>query len=298
MTASSAENIVRRLRSFASEFDERLAEYLTPLGDVPAKLVEAVRYSALAPGKRIRPFLTVRSCELVGADRALAWPAAAAIECVHAFSLIHDDLPAMDDDDLRRGRPTCHKEFDEATALLAGDALLTLAFELLGTHVQDPKLAGPMGLALAQGTGWSGMIGGQSADLEGQALAPSLERAEYIHERKTARLIETACRLGALAGHADPDKTRSLCRFGQMLGRAFQIADDLLDLTASVEKLGKQVGKDRPAGKQTFPCCIGVEASREAAGDAVRDAIAAMDGFGDQADDLRELARYVVERDY
>jgi geranylgeranyl diphosphate synthase type II len=287
-----------RLGEFAAEFDNRLKEYLTSRGEVPAELLEAVQYSALAPGKRVRPYLVTRCSELVGGQASDGLPAAAAVECVHAFSLIHDDLPAMDNDDFRRGQPTSHKKFGEAVAILAGDALVVLAFEILGRHVADRRLAAEMVLELADGTGWSGMIGGQAVDVTGQAKPPTLKLARYIHERKTARLFQTACRLGAMAGRADQESVERLGRFGQMLGRAFQIADDLLDVTSSAEVLGKNVGKDAKSNKQTFPQCVGIEESTLAAQDAAQAAIAELGIFGPAADDLRELARYVVDRNY
>ncbi len=285
------------LRAFAVEFDRRLDGYLTS-GDVPAPLLEAVRYAALAPGKRIRPYLVMRCCELAGGSREAAWPAAAAIECVHAFSLVHDDLPAMDDDDLRRGRPTTHKQFSEALAILAGDALLALAFELVVRHTPDRAIAAEMVLELARQTGWSGMIGGQAADVLGEESPPDEELVQYIHERKTACLFEAACRLGAIAGGAKPELTDQLGRFGRHLGKAFQIADDLLDVTASTSALGKSAGKDASAGKQTYPRCVGVEASRARAADEVRASVAELGSFGPAADDLRQLAEFVASRNY
>jgi len=285
-----------RLRNFAVEFDRRFGDYLTPRSDIPRELLEAIRYSALAPGKRIRPYLVVRCCELAGGSREDAWAVAAAVECVHTFSLVHDDLPAMDDDDLRRGRPTTHKQFGEAMAILAGDALVVLAFELLAHHVADRRLAGEMALELAERTGWAGMIGGQAADIAGQSQSPSLERTQFIHERKTAALFEAACRLGAMAGRGQPDAITALGEFGRCLGRAFQIADDLLDVISTAEKSGKAVGKDVAAGKQSYPRCVGVERSRAAANAAAAAAVAELERFGAAADDLRELARYVASR--
>ncbi len=287
-----------RLETFAAEFDRHFERLLTPSNDVQPELAEAVRYSALAPGKRIRPYLAVRCCELVGGQRADAWPVAAAVECVHAFSLIHDDLPAMDDDDLRRGRPTSHKKFGEAMAILAGDALVVLAFQVLGEHVEDGRLASALVEELARGTGWSGMIGGQTADVLGESREPSLELARYIHAHKTARLFEAACRLGALAARGDRDQVTALGRYGQRLGRAFQIADDLLDETSTTGALGKDVAKDARAGKQTFPRCVGMEESVRAAEEAVRSSVAELDGYGPAANDLRQLAQYVVYRNY
>ena len=223
---------------------------------------------------------------------------AAAVECVHAFSLVHDDLPAMDDDDLRRGRPTCHKRFGEAVAILAGDALAVLAFEVLCRHTTDEKLACRMCHELATGTGCAGMIGGQAVDIIGQSSPPTLDLATYIHERKTARLFESSCRLGAMVGGGSGESTHSLGQYGQKLGRAFQIADDLLDLTSTPERLGKRVGKDAEARKQTFPQCVGIDGSRMAAREAAGAAIAELESFGPEADDLRALATYVVDRNY
>ena len=294
----NAEAVVERLRAFATGFDRRFEDYLTPTEDVPPKLVEAMRYAALAPGKRIRPYLVTRCCELVGGTADGAAPVAAAVECVHAFSLIHDDLPAMDDDDIRRGQPSCHKKFGEAVAILAGDALLTLAFDLLARQVQDREEAAQLIRELARGAGWSGMIGGQTADVLGEEQAPAIRLTRYIHERKTASLFRTACRLGALAGHGDSAIVDVLGDFGQNLGQAFQIADDLLDLTSTPEVLGKNVRKDSSANKQSFPRCVGTEKSRAAARGNSKAAIAALESFGLEADDLRVLTDYVISRNY
>ncbi|MFQ5494892.1 MAG: polyprenyl synthetase family protein [Phycisphaerae bacterium] len=288
----------RRLRDFAVRFDRRFDVYLSGSDEEPAELLEALRYSALGPGKRLRPFLVVRTCELVGGTADDAWPAAAAVECVHAFSLIHDDLPAMDDDDLRRGRSSCHRRFGEAMAILAGDALLARAFELLARHVNDRSLASDLMLELAVATGSAGMIGGQAEDILGQSSAPSLDAVQSIHLKKTARLFEAACRMGGMTGGADSGAVDRLACFGRMLGRCFQIADDLLDLTADPDRLGKSVGKDDGAGKQTYPRYAGAEESRQAAADAVKEAVGWLTTFGPAADDLRALAKYVAVRDY
>lgn len=289
---------LQRLRDFAAGFDRQFGDYLQPAGNVPPELIEAIRYSVLAPGKRIRPYLATRCCELVGGTAADALPVAAALECVHAFSLIHDDLPAMDDDDLRRGQPTCHKKFGEATAILAGDALIVLAFELLASRVEDQALAAGMVLKLARGAGWAGMIGGQTADVLGESRPPTPELVEYIDEHKTASIFQIACELGAMAGHGGEADVSSLGQFGRQVGRAFQIADDLLDLSATTDLMGKKVGKDAAANKQTLPQCLGIEQSRLAAKEAVEAAITALEGFGTEAEELRALARYVVDRNY
>jgi len=291
-------DIQDRLKAFAVEFDRYLDRVLAARDDIPGELSEAVRYAALAPGKRIRPFLAVSCCTLVGGKRDDAWPVAAAVECIHSFSLVHDDLPAMDNDDLRRGQPTCHKKFGEAIAILAGDALVVLAFELLARDVRNPRQMGPLACELARGTGWSGMIGGQVADILGESQPPAIEQATYIHERKTASLIAAACRMGALAGEAPADSVDRLGEYGISLGKAFQIADDLLDLSATTDVMGKDTGKDAGAHKQSYPACVGVEQSRLAAQAAVDKAIMTLEPFGETAADLRSLARFVVSRSY
>lgn len=285
------------LRGFAATFDTHFEKLLTPARPVPQRILDAVRYATLAPGKRLRPFLVVRCCELVSGKTDEAWPIAAAIECVHAFSLIHDDLPAMDDDDLRRGRPTCHVRFDEATAILTGDALVAFAFELL-TQAEDTAIGVQLVRELAEGTGWSGMIGGQMDDILGQTQPPNLELTISIHQRKTARLFATACRMGALIGRGSAAQADALGSYGQTMGRAFQIADDLLDLTTTAEAMGKATGKDASANKQTFPRVVGIEESRAASRELVESATAALSGFGTEADDLRALAGYAVDRNY
>ncbi len=286
------------LRRFAADFDPTLEKLLAKQTDIPTRLHEAMTYSLLAPGKRMRPYLTTRCCQLSGGTTDDAFAAAAAIECVHCFSLVHDDLPAMDDDDLRRGRPTTHKKFDEATAILVGDALLALAFEILATRSPKDADIGRMVQVLAESTGATGMIGGQAADLTGQEQPPSLKRTQYIHQRKTGHLFSAAARLGALAGNASDSAIDSMARFGLQLGLAFQIADDLLDLTATTEQMGKATSKDAVAGKQTYPACVGIEESQSAAKRASSEAIAALSTLGPDASDLQALARYAISRNY
>ncbi len=307
---------------WARGFDERLAELATPGLDgwpqpdpkepddeaiersaddradrCPSnRLLEAMRYSLLAPGQRLRPYLVCRCCALAGGSAEAAIGVAAAVECVHAFSLIHDDLPAMDDDRLRRGQPTAHIRFDEATAILAGDALLARAFELLADRVPDGRLAARMTGELARAVGAAGMIGGQAADIEGEGRPPDRALTAVIHRYKTARLFESACRLGALLADTDPGLVETLAAFGRHLGCAFQIADDLLDVSADAGTLGKNVGQDAVAGKQTFLRCVGTTESRRLASAAVEQALAMLDDFGPEADDLRDLARYAGER--
>ena len=292
----ASSSVASVLRAFAEDFSERLSRLVTASQNVPPVLREAMRHSLLAPGKRLRPFLVCRCCTLVGGGPEDAYPAAAAMEMTHAFSLVHDDLPAMDDDDLRRGQFTCHRKFGEGVAILAGDALLALAFETLATHLADPRISVALVVELARGAGWEGMIGGQTADLEGEEQPPDLDCVRYIHERKTAALMESACRMGAIAGGADQEVTSRLGRFGRQLGLAFQIADDLLDVTSTAEQMGKKVGKDAARQKQTYPACVGMKQSRALAEEAVAAAVASLGEFGPQADDLRSLARFTVAR--
>ena len=290
--------LLNALQAFVPRFEQQLDLLLQPEGDVPPRLLEAMRYAVFAPGKRLRPYLATRCCQLAGGSEEDAWQVAAALECVHAFSLVHDDLPAMDDDDLRRGQPTTHKQFGEALAILAGDALLTLAFELLVRGVPESAQAGELVGELARAAGWCGMVAGQAADILGEAQPPDLQLTTYIQERKTGCLFEAACRLGACAGRADYGTRDRLGGFGRDLGKAFQIADDILDVLSTSEALGKTVGKDARAGKQTYPACVGIDASRAAAHAAVATAVAQLESFGEGADDLRELAAYVVDRNY
>ncbi|MCC6358905.1 MAG: polyprenyl synthetase family protein, partial [Phycisphaerales bacterium] len=256
------------------------------------RLIDAVQYSLTAGGKRLRPVLVLTACEVCGGGDAAAWPAAIAIECVHTFSLIHDDLPAMDDDDLRRGLPTSHKVYGEAHAILAGDWLVTHAFRLLsqvGGSVGSELVA-----TLAEGT--EGMIVGQTADIEGETAAVEGGRVKLIHELKTAALIRASCCMGAIAAGASREDRDAMSDYGRRLGLAFQIADDLLDATGTTEDLGKRAGKDAAASKQTYPAAFGVEESRRRAREEVDGACAARSRFGDGAGNLRLLAEYVIRR--
>jgi len=253
-------------------------------------------YSLLAGGKRFRPALVFAAGRLLGAADGCLVPPAAAIECVHTFSLIHDDLPAMDNDDLRRGRPTSHKVFGEAMAILAGDGLLALAFQILCEHVEDPAVASALVRELALATGPAGMIGGQVADMEGEHQEPTPQSVRYVHERKTAALIAAACRLGAIAAKGGSEAVSALGRYGYHLGLAFQLADDALDATATAEQVGKRTGKDAQAGKQTMIRLAGPEATMRAARGQVEQAMASLEPYGPSAEPLRALAEFVVQR--
>lgn len=259
------------------------------------RLLESVEYSLANGGKRLRPVLLLEACRVCGGDEEPAWPAALAVECIHTFSLIHDDLPAMDDDDTRRGTPTNHVVFGEATAILAGDWLTAHAFELISSADIDERTAAALVRALAGGTG--DMVIGQGADIacEGEPVEPEIVR--FIHRHKTARLLEATCIMGAIAARASDKQTKTMGEYGSRLGLAFQIVDDLLDCTGAAKNLGKRVGKDADASKQTYPAAFGVEASRRQADEEISAAIEALTPFGEQADNLRGLAQYVITRD-
>ena len=266
----------------------------------PPRLNQAVQYSLLAGGKRLRPVLVLLACEACGGDSATALPAACAVEMVHTYSLIHDDLPAMDDDCLRRGRPTSHVVFGEAMAILAGDGLLTLAFEILAREVQPPAVAAACCADLASAAGVCGMVGGQVADLEAEQLEqPDLKTLERIHERKTGRLLRSSLTMGGRIGGADSATLAELDEYGRCLGLAFQIADDLLDVTGTAEQLGKTTGKDAGQGKLTYPSLLGLEESRVRARDLIDRACQCLSVLdGERAAPLESLAQFVLERDH
>jgi len=283
----------RRLRPVIEEALK--AQCRLPPG-CPPLLREAIAYSLLAPGKRLRPMLVLLATEACGGKLEDALPAACAVEMVHAFSLVHDDLPAMDDDDLRRGRPTCHKKFGEAIAILAGDALLALAFEVLAKQVRPPEVAAACCAALAEAAGPAQLAGGQADDILPCPEAADEQSLQAIHERKTGAMIRVSLRLGALVAGASSEQVEALDQFGRRLGLAFQITDDLLDVRGSEATLGKRVGKDAGQGKLTFPGLLGVEESVARAEQLVREAVDLLGVLGEGAAPLRALARYVLER--
>ena len=292
----------------SAEFEEhcnalrqRIEEHLaacTEYGDeVPKRLAEAIRHSLFAPAKRLRPLLVLMACEACGYEINAALPAAAAVEFIHTYSLIHDDLPAMDDDELRRGRPTCHVAFDEATAILAGDALLAQAFEIVAAN-SPPWALQPCLQELARAAGPGNLVGGQYDDLNPAALEQSLAALERIHRRKTGALIKVSLRMGGFVGRASAEQLATFDRYGDFLGLAFQIVDDLLDLRGDESKMGKKTGKDSEAGKLTYPSLLGEEASRQRAADLIADARQAAATFGERGAHLEALARYVLERNH
>tara|TARA_R110001592_G_scaffold19118_4_gene78703 strand:+ start:4615 stop:5514 length:900 start_codon:yes stop_codon:yes gene_type:complete len=276
-----------------------MLDALMPLTDTPeARVVEAMRYASLAGGKRVRPFLVTQSAALFGVDTTSALRAAAAVEMVHCYSLVHDDLPAMDDDDLRRGQPTCHIKFDEATAILAGDALLTKAFEVLAeeaTH-SDPRVRADLVLALAKAAGDHGMVGGQMMDLWAEDNELDVAQITRLQRMKTGDLIAVSAEAGAILGKASDDARTALHAYAHDIGLAFQIADDLLDVEGDAALVGKATGKDADANKATFVSLLGVDKARQQADMLSEQAAAHLEMFGEKGDLLKQLARFIVER--
>jgi geranylgeranyl diphosphate synthase type II len=306
---ASLEPLVNRL---APKIDAALREYSCLPPSCPESLGEAIRYSLLAPGKRVRPMLALLAAETCDGSHDAAMPSACAVEMVHAYSLIHDDLPAMDDDDLRRGRPTCHKVYGEAMAILAGDALLSLAFQVLAEHVRPASLAGACCAALAEAAGPCQLVGGQADDILSAELgagsdepensllpAPRsmLAHLESIHARKTGAMIRVSLRLGAMTASGSAEQLRALDDYGRRLGLAFQVTDDLLDVRGSDADMGKRVGKDARQGKITYPALMGVDRSAAYASQLIAEACTALEPFRTRAEGLLTLAHYVLERD-
>lgn len=277
---------------------EEALEVALPQQDGPeTRVVEAMRYSLFAGGKRLRPILCLAASEAVGGDLKAAMPAGCALEMIHTYSLIHDDLPAMDDDDLRRGKPTNHKVFGEAIAILAGDGLLTEAFVLLSDYNSLlPERAVQVIGVIAEAASYRGMVGGQVVDILSQNKRAELETVQQMHSRKTAALIAAATESGALSGKGSEAQVAALGRYGRAIGLAFQIADDILDIEGDTELLGKTTGADVARGKVTYPAAVGLERSRQAANEMVNDALAALEEFDDRANPLRSLANYIITR--
>ena len=265
--------------------------------DVPPRLLQALRYSVLDGGKRLRPILVLASAEAVGGDSQVAMPAACAIELIHTFSLIHDDLPCMDDDDLRRGKPTSHKVFGEAIALLAGDALFALAFEMLMTLRTDHARIRACTLEIAQASGLHGMVGGQVADMELSRKQATLDDVRAVHRRKTGALIQASTTVGGMIGGGSDQQIEALQQYGGAIGMAFQIQDDILDVIGDTHKTGKSGGSDERNEKATYPRLVGPERAKEMATEAVERGIAALASFDSSADHLRRIAKFIIERE-
>ncbi len=298
-------DISNLLSRFSADFNARLDNFF-PLSDNPEnRVIEAMKYSVTNGGKRLRPFLVCTLARLFGLDFEASLRPAVALECLHSYSLIHDDLPAMDNDDLRRGKPTCHKAFDEATAILAGDGLLTYAFEILSspaTHA-DAAIRSELCLLLAEAAGaFNGMVSGQMLDLymETHQKAGSEEIIRRIEEMKTGRLIRYACEAGAVLGRAAPDQRQALISYARGIGVAFQIADDILDVEGSPELVGKTLQKDSAQGKVTFVSLFGLETARQMAGDYIAGAKRALSIFpaGEEIEILQNLADFIINRRY
>ncbi len=307
MDAARAEEFRRRLDAAADATETTLDALLAPPAlpseiTRPTRLLEAMRYATLGGGKRLRPFLVIESARLFGVEGASALRTACALEMIHCYSLVHDDLPAMDDDDLRRGRPTAHKAFDEATAILAGDGLLTYAFDVVAdpaTHA-DSGVRAALVLALARASGLGGMVGGQALDLAAETAATPLDQAETLQMQamKTGALLRFAVEAGAILGGATPAQATALDRYGRALGAAFQVADDILDAEGDTAALGKRAGKDAERGKATLVSLLGLEGARARCDQLVREATTALadTGLGARVDVLAEAARFVAAR--
>ncbi|MBJ6749282.1 polyprenyl synthetase family protein [Geomonas anaerohicana] len=278
--------------------DQALERYLPDAEELPASLHSAMRYSVFAGGKRVRPVLMLAACEAVGGSADAVMPAACAMEMIHTYSLIHDDLPAMDNDDFRRGNPTNHKVYGEATAILAGDALLTEAFILLSNGTGgDPAARLKVIQEIAVASGSRGMVGGQVVDMESEGRHDvDLATLSYIHTHKTGALIRASVRCGAILAAASEEQFKSLTRYADAIGLAFQIADDILDVEGTTEELGKDAGSDQARGKATYPALMGLEASKARAHELVEIALDALSSFDEGAEPLRAIASYIVKR--
>ena len=292
-------NLHAYLASRQKAIDRALNRFLPKETEPPATIHKAMRYSLFAGGKRLRPILCLAATETCGGKTADALPLACATECIHTYSLVHDDLPSMDNDDFRRGRATCHKVFGDGIAVLAGDALLTIAFEIAARarptrRYSMSRIVGE----IASAAGSRRLIAGQVADLEAEGKPADHALVRYIHENKTAAMLTSAVRLGAMSANADEKKLIALTKFGRALGLAFQVIDDILDVTQTSEKLGKSAGKDLAAHKATYPAVMGLEAARAEAGRLTAAAQSALRPFGKKAERLRQIANYLLEREY
>jgi geranylgeranyl diphosphate synthase type II len=295
MTKTSRSDGAALIARVGGSIERELDRIMPRESDPPAEIHRAMRYSVFPGGKRLRPALSLLVAETLGIPEAAVLPSACALELIHAFSLIHDDLPAMDDDDLRRGRPTSHKVFGEAVAILTGDALSTLAFEIVARETPDKSTVAALVVELANASGTRGMIGGQVLDLLAEGREPKQALVDEIHQKKTAALLRSAAVMPAIAGKAPEAQCKALARFGELLGWAFQIVDDVLDETRSAEELGKGSHKDRERGKMTYPAAIGLSecmARARALGDQATREVAGLDRLGH----LAALAAFVVDR--
>ena len=298
MSDCSAELAQKSLKDFASVIENKMLSLLPVSEGREENVIEAMRYALLAGGKRLRPFLVVQSAALFSIDNESALRVAVAIECVHTYSLIHDDLPAMDDDNMRRGLPTTHKKYDDATAILAGDALLTLAFEILSdekTH-SDAEIRCDLILALSRAIGAKGMVGGQMIDLKAENQSLQQDEIIRMQNMKTGELIIFSCEVGAILAKVSDDRRMALKKYAENIGLAFQIVDDLLDIEGNSEDIGKTAGKDIEAGKATLVSFKGVEEARALADELINNAVSHMDVFDEKSEVLKSLAKFVINR--
>lgn len=298
MSEISADMAKKSLKAFAAPIEKQLLELLPTAPAMERQVIDAMRYALLAGGKRLRPFLVMQSASLFSIDEEHAIRVAAAIECLHTYSLIHDDLPAMDDDDLRRGKPTVHIKYDEATAILAGDALLTLAFEILAdekTH-PDAEVRCDLIAALSRAAGAIGMVGGQMIDLKAENQPLPQDEIIRMQQMKTGALIVFSCKAGAILAKVTGERRDALAKYADNIGLAFQIVDDLLDVEGSSKDLGKTAGKDIEAGKATLVSLMGTEQARTYANELIEQAISEMQIFDNKADVLKSLAAYILNR--
>jgi len=295
---------IRELKTYLREkkatVDAVLRQY-APLSEGPAaRLIEAMRYSLFSEGKRLRPILCIAGCEAVGGTEEAVLPVACALEFIHAYSLIHDDLPLMDDDDLRRGKPTNHKVFGDAIALLAGDALLTEAFHLMAATSNASPISAQKNLEairlIADAAGCGGMVGGQAVDIQSEGAVADADLVTYMHTHKTGALINASVVSGALLAGATDDQLLALASFGKQIGLAFQISDDILDIEGDTRSLGKRTGADAEKGKMTYPAVLGLAESRRIQSELILNAVRALDLFDHKADPLRQIAEYIIER--
>ncbi|ASS75936.1 polyprenyl synthetase [Tumebacillus algifaecis] len=287
------------LRTLSAQIEQAMDALVPAATQYPESLYDSMRYSLFAGGKRLRPVLTLATVEALGGDMAAAMPVAATLEMIHTYSLVHDDLPAMDDDDFRRGKPTNHKIYGEATAILAGDALLTQAFQVLGTMEAKGREAVLLRIVgeLATAAGSIGMVAGQMADMENEGSKASEERLAFIHAHKTGALLTASVRIGALFADADEQQVQALTSYAQKIGLAFQIVDDILDVEGVAEKLGKAVGADAAQGKSTYPLLYGLEESREMVRRLTTEAHQALSGVALRTNRLQEIADWLINRD-
>lgn len=293
-------NIKKYLEEKKQIVEDSMNLLLPSINGLPHNLHRAMRYSIEAGGKRIRPILAIASCNAVGGDEEDVITAACSLEFIHTYSLIHDDLPAMDDDDYRRGKPTCHRAFNEATAVLAGDALLTAAFEVLSRYDLyrniDPEIVLEIIHDISRAAGFAGMVGGQQADLEAERKSIGLPNLEFIHTHKTGALILASVKIGAKLGGCSDSELKSLIKYGEAIGLAFQVADDILDVTGTTSTLGKDAGSDEARGKATYPSLLGLKESKIRVVELLDLALSSISEFDSKADPLRGIAKQIVNR--